>query len=254
MPVETGVTEIADSEEEPLSSSPVAVSDAAADKLSATARYDAQAVASPHQEPAEHPANESPGHTDCLNVDLVKPSPDLSTAPVDHLDVQLSHQQKTDNTSSCTTQADAKADSSLLQASLDATAVGQRGRDVGEHGAANTSSTTAMLHEQTSTLGDTHTKTGDVSDEQHLSSLPKSSFLVPTGTTTEQAHTAREDSQHDAVDNKPSTYEPANNDLAHAVSHGADDLEKDIAADPDGKALAGSLGRDVIQKASVCLT
>lgn len=77
MALDTHVTEIADSEDEPLTSSPAPVSDAAVDKLSVTPRQDAQTLACPHQTPTEPTANEHAIRSDARqkrpssNVDTV---------------------------------------------------------------------------------------------------------------------------------------------------------------------------------------
>jgi hypothetical protein len=82
MAVGTDVTEIADSEEEPLTSSPAFVSDEALDKLSATACH---AVACPHQEPATRTANAIPNHADSLGADQKTILPEFPTARANDL-------------------------------------------------------------------------------------------------------------------------------------------------------------------------
>lgn len=109
MAIDRGITEIADSEDEPLTSSPAAVADVAADKLSVTARQDAQAVAYSYQETAEHIANERSSHTDLLDADQEKPSTDLTTPHVDRLNVDAGHPSKTNADSTCATKGDAGA-------------------------------------------------------------------------------------------------------------------------------------------------
>ncbi|KAJ4989436.1 DNA repair protein SWI5/SAE3 [Stagonosporopsis vannaccii] len=268
MAIATGVTEIADSEEEPLSSSPVAVSDADADKLSATARYDVQAMACPHQEPTDHSANEFSGHTDCLDADHAKLSSDLSiTSVVDCLDMQPPRQQRDDNTSTSTTQANAKAVLPPSQASVDVFAVGQYSRGVGELGAESTlidqndhsrNENTFRLCEQSSPPADTNIKIDKVCEERCPPDLLKSSPLVPTGVNTEQTNTPVEHSQHDAMCNEPLPLEPANGDLAHAVSNIHVNVEEDVTAEPsqsniepaDDEALTEGLSHEKGQEAS----
>jgi hypothetical protein len=92
MAVGTGITEVADSEEEPLTSSPPAVPETADDKLSATAGQDAQVMACPHQEVAEHSANEASTCTHVSDVDQKKPSIDIEST---HYDQSDSSTQKT---------------------------------------------------------------------------------------------------------------------------------------------------------------
>lgn len=109
MAIDRGITEIADSEDEPLTSSPAAVADVAADKLSVTARQDAQAVAYSYQETAEHIANERSSHTDLLDADQEKPSTDLTTPHVDRLNVDAGQPSRTNADSTCATKGDAGA-------------------------------------------------------------------------------------------------------------------------------------------------
>lgn len=112
MAISTGVTEIADSEEEPLTSSPAAVPDATVDKLFATAGQDTQAVACPHQEVAEHTANEASGCTSVLDVDQAKPSLDFDRIHVDQSELHSDHQAATHNVSACAIEAAQSADGS----------------------------------------------------------------------------------------------------------------------------------------------
>ncbi|KAF9695058.1 hypothetical protein EKO04_007071 [Ascochyta lentis] len=118
MAVGTGVTEIADSEEEPLTSSPAAVPDAAANKLSSTADQDAQATAWLHQDLAESIANESSSRTDGLDGDQGKSSSNVETAQIDHVDLHLALQADTNTTSACTTKNEVQADVCPLQANV----------------------------------------------------------------------------------------------------------------------------------------
>ncbi|KAJ4358914.1 hypothetical protein N0V95_002620 [Ascochyta clinopodiicola] len=104
MAVGTGITEIADSEEEPLTSSPVVVSDAAADKLSTTPGQDAQAVAWLDQDPARSIANEALSRTDGLDVDQGESPSNVETAPVDHIDLQPALQTATNIAGVCMTE------------------------------------------------------------------------------------------------------------------------------------------------------
>ncbi len=121
-----GVTEIADSEEEPLTSSPAAVSDAAVDKLSVTARRDTQAASCSHQDATGHVANNLSSRTDCLNVDLDTPSTDLNITFTECSDMQLMQQAETNNNSTCATQAHLNADLLPAQNSPGITIVDQQ--------------------------------------------------------------------------------------------------------------------------------
>lgn len=269
MPVATGVTEIADSEEEPLSSSPAAVSDPAVDKLSATARHDAQAAAISHQVPTEHSANDFSGRTDCLDVDHKTPSTDLSIASIDHLDKKVPQGPKTDSTSTCTTHVDATAGMPSLQASTDAIAVSQGGLDIGEPVADNASSTPADtderasgLHERISAPADTHVQLDNAPEEHHPSNLRKYSSVIFTGTNTEQASPPRESLQGGASCNDLTVLASANSNLAHVVGNVHHNVEKHMTTKPlqnnteptDGTGSIESLSHDAGQQASVCLT
>lgn len=112
MALGTGVTEIADSEEEPPTSSPGAVSDAAVDKLSATACQDAQAMACSHQEPARHTADEVSIRSNGLVVDQDQPSANVRRTHIDHIGLQPVQQTHTDNSRTCTTDSQVTTDAS----------------------------------------------------------------------------------------------------------------------------------------------
>ncbi|KZM19521.1 hypothetical protein ST47_g9383 [Ascochyta rabiei] len=118
MAVGTDVTEIADSEEEPLTSSPAALPDAAADKLSTTAGQDAQAVTWLHQDPARSIANEVSSRTDGLDVDQAESSANVETALVDHIDLQPALQTGTNVASACTTKNRMQAAASASQVTV----------------------------------------------------------------------------------------------------------------------------------------
>jgi hypothetical protein len=102
MAIGPGVTEIADSDEEPLTSSPAAKENANSDKLRLTAGQDIQAVACPAQEAADGVANSLLSRTVCLDVDQQQPSINLDISRVDHANSQSSNQTAT-NHSTCTT-------------------------------------------------------------------------------------------------------------------------------------------------------
>lgn len=97
MAIEKGVTEVADSEEEPMTSSPTVVSDAAAaDKLSARAsappqeRQDATPGAHrAHRALAECDANIAAERTDGLDVDQNDASINVDASDIDHADTKL---------------------------------------------------------------------------------------------------------------------------------------------------------------------
>lgn len=110
MAVGAGVTEVADSEEEPLTSSPTVVSDAAMDKLSATAGQDAQAVACLLQGPAKPTANEVVNRTDGFNVDQDKSSSNVDTTHIDHSNLQSVQQTDINNSSTCIAKGQGTAD------------------------------------------------------------------------------------------------------------------------------------------------
>ncbi|RAR14340.1 dna repair protein swi5 sae3 [Stemphylium lycopersici] len=96
MAIEEGVTEVADSEEEPMTSSPAVVSDAAAaDKLSARAsappqeRQDAtQGARRAHQALAECDANIAAERTGGLDVDQNDASINVDASNIDHADIK----------------------------------------------------------------------------------------------------------------------------------------------------------------------
>jgi hypothetical protein len=101
MAIGTGVTEIADSEEEPMTSSPAAVPDATVDKLSATVGQDIQAVACPHQEVAEHTANEASECAGVSDIDQEGPSAVVGRIYINRSELQSAHQAATNNVSAC---------------------------------------------------------------------------------------------------------------------------------------------------------
>ncbi|KAF2026680.1 hypothetical protein EK21DRAFT_115631 [Setomelanomma holmii] len=89
-----GKREVPDSEDEPMTSSPVSVSEGAADKLSATApvplqdAQDAlQEAARPHQANAKRHANSTDGRTDGLDADRAIASVDVDATKFDQTDV-----------------------------------------------------------------------------------------------------------------------------------------------------------------------
>jgi hypothetical protein len=102
MAIGPGVTEIADSDEEPLTSSPAAKEDANSDKLRLTAGQDIQAVACPDQEAADGAANNLSSRTVCLDVDQQQPSTELEISRLAQANSQPSNQTAT-NHSTCTT-------------------------------------------------------------------------------------------------------------------------------------------------------
>lgn len=112
MAIGTGVTEIADSEEEPLTSSPAAVTDATVDKLFATVGQDIQAMACPHQEVAEHTANEVSDCTGVLDVDQEESSTDFGRIHIDRPELHSAHEAATNNVSACAIDITQSADGS----------------------------------------------------------------------------------------------------------------------------------------------
>lgn len=99
MAVGTGVTEIADSEDDSLTSSPAAVSVATVDKLFATAGQDTQAGACPHQEVAAHTANQTSDCTSVLDVNQKSLPTDFIAKHNDQPEPHSIHQAATDNAS-----------------------------------------------------------------------------------------------------------------------------------------------------------
>lgn len=114
MPVAAGVTEIADSEEEPLTSSPALVSDGTVDKLSATARQDTGDLACPHQAPAKRIADEASGYTRGLDVHQEEPAPIIKASQIDHVDSQSAHQPNTNIDNNLTTKDQVRAAASPI--------------------------------------------------------------------------------------------------------------------------------------------
>ena len=100
MAIGPGVTEIADSDEEPLTSSPAAKEVAVSDKLLVTAGQDLQGVACPDQEAADGVANDLPSRTVRLGVDQQQPSINLEIARLDGANSQPSIETAT-NHSTC---------------------------------------------------------------------------------------------------------------------------------------------------------
>ncbi|KAH7074875.1 Swi5-domain-containing protein [Paraphoma chrysanthemicola] len=89
--------EVPDSEDEPMTSSPVSVSDGAADKLFAAgpvplqdAQHALQEAARPHQANAEHHANSADGRTDGLDADQEIASVDVDATKPAQTDVHPS--------------------------------------------------------------------------------------------------------------------------------------------------------------------
>ncbi|KAJ4379221.1 hypothetical protein N0V86_005266 [Didymella sp. IMI 355093] len=147
MAVGTGITEVVDSEEEPLTSSPAAVSETVDNKLSATAGQDAQAVACPHQEVAEHSANEASACTHVLDIDQEKYSIDIEST---HNDQSDSSTQKTaiNDVSVCAPKETSLQTDAPPQASVHAAGAYQQGIRIATDGSirgAETSPTASSL-------------------------------------------------------------------------------------------------------------
>ncbi|OSS45533.1 hypothetical protein B5807_10278 [Epicoccum nigrum] len=129
MAIGPGVTEIADSDEEPLTSSPAANEDTASDKHRMTAGQDIQAVACPDQETTGGVANNLSSRTVCLDVDQQQPSPNPEISRLDQANSQPSNQTTT-NYSTCTTN-DEQANLPVSQVGSD-TAVAELQREIVE--------------------------------------------------------------------------------------------------------------------------
>lgn len=110
MAIGLDVTEIADSEAEPLTSSPAAVADADVDKLSATVGQDAQAVACSHEDAARHTANEAMDCTDVLDVYQKKRSTDIGSTHMDRSDLHSTNETATNHASARAVEAQFQAD------------------------------------------------------------------------------------------------------------------------------------------------
>ena len=156
MAIGPGVTEIADSDEEPLTSSPAANEDAVSDKLCVTAGQEIQVVACPAQEADDAVANNLSSRTVCLDVDQQQPSIKLEISRLDRANSQPPNQTAT-NHSTCTTN-DEQANLPVSRIEADAAVVELQREDSEQHDEGNGSSAaqdTRMLpHDESRTLLD----------------------------------------------------------------------------------------------------
>ncbi|KAF2630308.1 hypothetical protein BU25DRAFT_255947 [Macroventuria anomochaeta] len=271
MAIGTGVTEIAESEEELLMSSPAAVSDAAVDKLSATACQDAQVVACPHQKPAEHSANEASSRTDRLGVDQQKPSSNPEATHLDPPDLQPVQQIATNDISTCTTSALIKPDVPPPQANIDAVGVNHQVScaDVDSAGGETSAlqDTKTVTETGTATQLDDRTSTPinvqiEVSNGQDNEQQPSPSEPLPVnygGVDIEHVKPSMEGSQDEALDSHTATLEPSHTDLVHLISRRQEPIQCDPAGDrptkdvegADDEAVAGRPQHDISLETSV---
>ncbi|KAF2999352.1 hypothetical protein E8E13_005834 [Curvularia kusanoi] len=187
MAIGAGVTEIADSDEEPLTSSPAAIGDAVADKLCVTARQDVQARAYPYQEPTDCVANDLTSRTVGLDVDQEQASTDLEMSRIDETDSLPVHQTATDYTA-CTTH-DEQANSPVPQLGAVTPGNGPRGKDFEKSGACDGPSASQVtqsiaLEYQMMLDGPAATpanRQGGVVTEHQEANVPHASLAVSTG-------------------------------------------------------------------------
>lgn len=265
MAVGTGVTEIADSEEEPLTSSPAAVPDAAVDKLSARAGQDAQAVACPHQDLAEHTANQASSRTDLLDVDQKKPSTDIETTHTDHSDLLSQHHAETNDTSACAAKALLKADSSL-QACFDAAGVKHQdswsGTDTadGETGSLRDTGASPEAERAVSHMNEQNRLSESQGD--HQPQLHGQLADGPGVIDVQQDSPCKDRLQDEAVDNHNATLKPSQSDPVRLASSEQEPVQhgytcaisqKDLGA-AENEAFAAELSHDTSHEATVCLT
>jgi hypothetical protein len=144
MAIGPGVTEIADSDEEPLTSSPAPKEDTVSDKLRLTAGQDIQAVACPAQEDADGVANNLSSRTVCLDVDQQQPSTDLKIPRLSHANSQPSNQTATDH-STCITN-DEQANLPVSQVGSDIAVAELQREDSEQHDEGNGSSAAQDTH------------------------------------------------------------------------------------------------------------
>ncbi|KAJ8114063.1 hypothetical protein OPT61_g3964 [Boeremia exigua] len=265
MAVGIGVNEIVDSEEEPLTSSPTAVSDAAVDKPSATARQDAQAMACSHQDSTEHIANVFSSRTDCLDADPEQPSMDFEKTSVDHSNLQPVHQAETNDDSTCTTSTEVKAGLSSPQTSRDTIGLDQRCRydNEYEHDASVESRNTAPLHEtQTITAPDEHMST-PLTARNRVSDACTDQQMHPQDPPVDDTSSDRLDSPVDTTRSNAtcsdSTLSNSAIAIAHAFSGGHEIVQHGSTSVPSqertefasGEALAENTGPDIAYQTSV---
>lgn len=268
MAIGTGVTEIADSEEELLTSSPAAVSDAAVDELSATAGQDAHAVACSHQDLAEHTANQASSRTDLLDVDQKKPSTDVETTRTHHFDLLSQHLAETNDTSACAAETLLKADSSL-QACFDAAGVKHQ----------DSCSGTDIADGETGSLRDTGTSpeakhaaelderaVSHVSERNHLSEpqddhqpqLHGQLSIVPGNIDVQQDSPSKDRPQDDAIDNHNATLKLSQSDPVRLASSEQKPVQHGYTCATSqhdlGPAENEAFAAELSHEATVCLT
>lgn len=273
MAIGTGVTEIADSEEEPLTSSPAAVSDAAVDKLSATAGQDAQAVACPHQELAEHTANQASSRTDLLDVDQKKPSTDVEITHYDRPDSQSAHETATNNASACAVETSLPADTSP-RASLDAAGVDHQDictdtdKADGEAGSLRDTGTSpetkhaSGLDERAVSQMTQQTHVSQPNNDHHQTQLREHLPIVPECHDVQQDSSSKDTPQGDAIERHNATMKPSQSDPIHLTSSeqepgqpgGACAISQEDLGATENKPLAAELSHDISHETTVCLT
>lgn len=265
MAVDKGVTEIADSEEEPLTSSPGAVSDAAVDKLSATARQGAQAVACSHQEPTGRNANEISGRTDGLDADHVRPSADLSRSHINHVDLQPARQPETNCINTCTTEAVTRLDLPSPQPIVDAVATDGREiynfeRRTDLEGSKSAEPSIVPENGTAIRLGeDVEIRNDNAGCDHEPSILAEKSAHQHASSDAEQTYIPELRMEHETDSNNPSTHESAQDNFANATGNTRIDMQKLTDVEllrsrpetVEGDALAESPGHDQASKASV---
>lgn len=225
----TGVIEVADSEEEPLTSSPAAVSDAHVDKLSATACQDAQATLCPHQEYDGSIADEASSRTDALGIDQEKPLSNVETTQIDHVDVQPAPHAETNTLSTGTAKGHAQVITLSSQASVAAISSGYQASST-DVDVADDEIKPAQFLKETPEIGDslqhdglelpsTHLQvklSGSLEQEQQPS-LPDSLSAFPIHVGAEQVNASNEQPQTSSLHGNAS--------VSHAVMPGSESNE-----------------------------
>ena len=129
MSLDSDITDVADSEEEPLTYSPDALSGEAVDKLSATARQDTQALACPYQGSVQNTANEATNRTADFNADQEEPLLNAGTAQIDRTVLESAQSAENTDTRTCTVEDQVKAAILLPEANTVATSTGDQIND-----------------------------------------------------------------------------------------------------------------------------
>lgn len=269
MTVGTGITEVADSEDEPLTSSPVAVSNVVADKLSSAACQDTQAMARPHQETTESIAHEASNRTDGSSFDQERLSPDVAIAQNDHVDLQSATQAETNFSSTCVAEEQLHTNASLSPVNVAAACESHQTASIdtdGENGEASTAKDAGHVpaarspteyYDREPSSTDTYTNAEECEQERPRLDFRKS---LPS----DSAHIGIEQlgpSQHEGAGNRVMVPDQGSNDTTHIQSNqrilyrdGASKRHQNEARDVIGEALAGLPQHDVTQTPSVRLT